>query len=314
MKVFHGIDQIEGLHRPVITVGIFDGVHQGHRKILERLVRRAAHFNTDSLVMTFDPHPRQVLSKENQAMLFLNTMQERIKLLEAAGISALLIVPFTLEFASIEAEDFVRDIFVDKLNILHIISGYDHTFGKYGKGNFMLLEEMALQYQFTIEEIPAHDIDMAAVSSTRTREALKSGKVDLAARLLGYPYRIKGSVMQGQQIGSKIGFPTANIHAVDPAKIIPSEGVYAIKAEVNQQSYEGMMNIGTRPTLGTNEKSLEAHLFGCNEILYGKIIEIQFIQYIRAEQKFNSLHELSQQLAKDAFVAKLHLSKHETLS
>lgn len=296
----------------MVTVGIFDGVHQGHKKILDRLIRRAEQYHTSSLVMTFDPHPRQVLSKEKLDLKFINTIEERIELLTKTGISALLIIPFTLEFASIEADDFVRDIFVKQLHIRHIISGYDHTFGRYGKGNFMLLEEMSRSLGFETEEIPAHDIDMAAVSSTRTREAITAGKVALAAKLLGYPYFFRGTVVRGLQIGTSIGYPTANIKPDNPQKLIPTQGVFSVRVKTDTKLYHGMMNIGIRPTLDGTEQSIEAHLFECSENLYGQTLEVSFVDYIRAEQKFESLSQLSERLAVDAEIAKKQLMNTKT--
>jgi riboflavin kinase / FMN adenylyltransferase len=310
VKIFTSIESFDTQLRPVLTVGIFDGVHQGHCRILDRVIRRSKQLHTESLVMTFDPHPREVLQLET-GLKFLSTIEERARLLEKAGIDNLLIVPFTKQLATIEAEEFVRDVFVKKLQMRYIISGYDHRFGKNGSGNFLLLERLSDELGFETEEIPAYDIDMAAVNSTRIREALKKGNVLLAGKLLGYNYFLRGIVVKGQQVGSKLGFPTANLSLHDSRKLIPADGVYSVTVNSETEHYQGMMNIGQRPTFNGSEKSMEVHLFDCNQDLYGKSLEICFIDFIRQEQRFESAEALKQQLIADSQHARKQLSSNE---
>ncbi len=282
----------------IITIGTFDGVHLGHKSILEKLKHATQNNQYESLVLTFFPHPRMVLQQDSSIKL-LNTIDEKATLLEKYGIDNLIIHPFDEAFSNLTAEEFVKDILVDKLNIHKIIIGYDHRFGKNRTADINDLITFGKKYSFEVEQINAHEIDEIAISSTKIRKALLDGNIKLANQYLGYPYFISGIVVEGKKIGRTIGFPTANIQINENYKLLPKNGVYVVSSEIDNVLYFGMMNIGKNPTIGENDQSIEVHFFNLNEDIYNKNLQILILEHIREEQKFNSLSELQAQLDKD---------------
>ena len=309
MKIIQSITAFNSSEKTIVTIGTFDGIHIGHQKILKNLIRTANNEGKKSVLLTFFPHPRMVLQKENKILL-LNTIKEKSSLLEKMGLDYLIIHPFSREFSRLTALDFVRDILVNKLNTSRLIIGYDHHFGKNREGNIHQLKEYSLLYDFKVEEIPAQDIDDVSVSSTKIRTALKDGNLKTANNYLGYHYMLNGTVVSGKKLGGTIGFPTANIEIKEPYKLIPKTGVYIIRTYINTILYTGMMNIGFNPTVLGKHQTIEAHLFDFNEDLYGKEIMIEFIYFLREEHKFKSIEELVIQLNIDKENAISYLSNN----
>lgn len=309
MKIIQSITAFNSSEKTIVTIGTFDGIHVGHQKILKNLIRTANNEGKKSVLLTFFPHPRMVLQKENKILL-LNTIKEKSGLLEKMGLDYLIIHPFSREFSRLTALDFVRDILVNKLNTSMLIIGYDHHFGKNREGNIHQLKEYSLLYDFKVEEIPAQDIDDVSVSSTKIRTALKDGNLKTANNYLGYHYMLNGTVVSGKKLGGTIGFPTANIEIKEPYKLIPKTGVYIIRTYINTILYTGMMNIGFNPTVLGKHQTIEAHLFDFNEDLYGKEITIEFIYFLREEHKFESVEELVIQLNIDKENAISYLSNN----
>ena len=309
MKVIQSIAAFNSSEKTIVTIGTFDGIHIGHQKILKNLIRTANNEGKKSVLLTFFPHPRMVLQKENKILL-LNTIKEKSGLLEKMGLDYLIIHPFSRDFSRLTALDFVRDILVNKLNTSRLIIGYDHHFGKNREGNIHQLKEYSLLYDFKVEEIPAQDIDDVSVSSTKIRTALKDGNLKTANNYLGYHYMLNGTVVSGKKLGGTIGFPTANIEIKEPYKLIPKTGVYIIRTYINTILYTGMMNIGFNPTVLGKHQTIEAHLFDFNEDLYGKEIMIEFIYFLREEHKFESVEELVVQLNIDKENAISYLSNN----
>jgi riboflavin kinase/FMN adenylyltransferase len=309
LKIIQSITAFNSSEKTIVTIGTFDGIHIGHQKILKNLIRTANNEGKKSVLLTFFPHPRMVLQKENKILL-LNTIKEKSGLLEKMGLDYLIIHPFSREFSRLTALDFVRDILVNKLNTSRLIIGYDHHFGKNREGNIHQLKEYSLLYDFKVEEIPAQDIDDVSVSSTKIRTALKDGNLKTANNYLGYHYMLNGTVVSGKKLGGTIGFPTANIEIKEPYKLIPKTGVYIIRTYINTILYTGMMNIGFNPTVLGKHQTIEAHLFDFNEDLYGKEITIEFIYFLREEHKFESVEELVIQLNIDKENAISYLSNN----
>jgi riboflavin kinase / FMN adenylyltransferase len=309
LKVIQSIAAFNSSEKTIVTIGTFDGIHIGHQKILKNLIRTANNEGKKSVLLTFFPHPRMVLQKENKILL-LNTIKEKSSLLEKMGLDYLIIHPFSREFSRLTALDFVRDILVNKLNTSRLIIGYDHHFGKNREGNIHQLKEYSLLYDFKVEEIPAQDIDDVSVSSTKIRTALKDGNLKTANNYLGYHYMLNGTVVSGKKLGGTIGFPTANLEIKEPYKLVPKTGVYIIKTHINTVLYTGIMNIGFNPTVLGKHQTIEAHLFDFNEDLYGKEITIEFIYFLREEHKFESVEELVVQLNIDKENAISYLSNN----
>ena len=304
MKIIRSIDAFDTSEKTIVTIGTFDGIHIGHKKILKDLIATAKKEGKKSVLLTFFPHPRMVLQKD-KAILLLNTLDEKSMLLEKMGLDYLIIHPFSKEFSRLTALDFVRDVLVNKLNTSRLIIGYDHHFGKNREGNIHQLKEYSLLYDFKIEEIPAQDIDDVFVSSTKIRVALKEGNLKTANNYLGYHYMLSGIVVKGKKLGGTIGFPTANIEVKESYKLIPSKGVYIIITRINGDLYNGIMNIGFNPTVLGKHQTIEAHLFDFNENLYGKKITVEFVYFLREERKFKSVEEL---------VAQLNIDKENAIS
>jgi len=292
------ISNYDKKHPTAITIGTFDGVHIGHRKILERLINDAKKTNLRSTVLTFFPHPRMVLQKDTEIRL-LNTIQEKIKILEHIGLDYLIIHPFTLEFSRISSTEFVRDILVNELKAKKIIIGYDHRFGRNRNANIQDLFAFGNTFNFEVEEIAAQEIDDVSVSSTKIRNALIDGDIKTANEYLGYNYMLTGDVKKGKGLGRQLSFPTANLFIAEKYKLIPKNGVYVVKSILNGKLFYGMMNIGFNPTVDGSTKSIEIHFFDFNSDLYGQNIQVDIIERIRDEHKFKSLEELKTQLLKD---------------
>lgn len=299
MKVYSSIEAFQNVKRPIVTTGTFDGVHFGHRKIIDRLKQVAEQCDGETVLLTFAPHPRMVLFPDDQDLKLLNTIEEKKKWLEKAGIQHLIIHPFTKDFSRISSINFVRDILVNELNTHKLVIGYNHHFGRNREGSFEHLKEYGPIYGFEVEEIPVQLLDDVGVSSTKIRKALFSGDVETAAEYLGYRYEISGVVVEGNAIGRTIGFPTANIQLDDANKLIPADGVYAVWVTVAGERYKGMMNIGNKPTLKNQARTLEAHLLEFEQDIYREGISIQFVKRIRDEIAFQEVSELKERLEKD---------------
>ena len=298
MKTVQDISQFKSTLSTAITIGTFDGVHIGHRKILERLINDAKKVGLKSTVLTFFPHPRMVLQKDTDIKL-LNTLEEKIDILKDLGLDYLIIHPFTRDFSRLSATEFVRDILVNSLNTKKIIIGYDHRFGRNRNASIHDLIGFGNTLDFEVEEIPAQEIDDVSVSSTKIRNALAEGDIITANSYLGYPYMLSGKVKTGKGLGKKFGFPTANIHISESYKLIPKKGVYVVKAQLGSEELFGMMNIGNNPTVSGKEKSIEVNLFDFDGDLYNKEITVKLLHRLRDEHKFESVEHLQEQLQRD---------------
>lgn len=282
----------------VVTVGTFDGVHIGHRKIIDRLIESAERNGLESVILTFFPHPRMVLQQDSDIKL-INTIDERIQILEKTKLSSIVIHPFTKEFSRLTAGEYVQKILVNMLNTKHIIIGYDHRFGRNRNSNIIDLASYGMKNSFTVEEISKQDIDDVAVSSTKIREALFEGDITKANSYLGYEFMLTGTVEKGKKLGRKLNYPTANLHIKEQYKLIPKSGVYIVKSTIDNKTYFGMMNIGTNPTVNGTHQTIETHFFDTSFNLYDKKIQIQMLKRIRDEKKFRSIEELQEAMQKD---------------
>ena len=298
MKVFHSISDFKCKNKTVVTLGTFDGVHLGHQRIINRLLSSTQNNDLESIVLTFLQHPRSVLQVESDIKL-LNTNDEKIALLEEKGIDNLIIHTFDRDFSELTGEEFVKSILVDQLNIKKIIIGYDHRFGKNRASDIHDLIYFGKKYHFDVEQISAKEIDEISISSTKIRKAIQDGNLKLANQYLGYHYTFSGKVVSGKQLGRTINFPTANINIQNIQKIIPKNGVYIVEGFWQGKAHQGMMNIGTKPTLDGKDTTIEVHFFDVNEDLYDLDISISVYEFIREETKFNSIDELKIQLEKD---------------
>ncbi len=303
MKVYNHIEEFTGCTNAVVTTGTFDGVHTGHQAIIRRLNEIAAKENGESVLLSFYPHPRMVLFPDDIDLKLLTTQDEKISLLEKYGIQHLIIQPFTKEFSRLSSLQFIREILVNKIKTKKLVIGYDHHFGRNREGSFAHLKETGPMYGFTVEEIPAQDVDHVAVSSTKIRQALKEGDIWTAKEFLGHDYTLTGKVIHGEKKGHELGYPTANISVESRYKLIPAIGIYAVKTEVEGVLYDGMLYIGNRPTLNGKYLSIEVNLFDFNKDVYGKHITVYFKNKIRDDIKFNGLDELKIQLANDKLSA-----------
>lgn len=298
LKIYHNLSDYKFNNKSILTLGTFDGVHLGHLRLLKKIVDDSKKEKLESIVLTFFPHPRMVLQKDTDIKL-LNSINEKAQLLEVIGIDHLIIHPFNQEFSRLSAEDFVREILVEKLNIKKIVIGYDHRFGRNRTATIEDLIEFGKNYGFEVEQISAEEINDVAISSTKIRNSLKKGDVKQANKFLGYNYMISGNVISGKKIGRTIGFPTANIKINEDYKLVPKDGVYIVSSVINNTTVYGMMNIGKNPTFSENENSLEVYFFNLNKDLYGLNLTISFIERIRDEIKFKSIEELKNQIETD---------------
>jgi riboflavin kinase/FMN adenylyltransferase len=299
MKIYHSIDQFQPLKNAVVTIGTFDGVHLGHRKIIARIKEIANEIGGETVILTFFPHPRMILHPEDQDLKLINTIPEKAALLEELGVDHLIITPFSRDFSNQTAEEYIKNILVEKIGTKKIVIGYDHRFGKDRKGSLADLQQLAPVYGYDVIEIPEQDINDVAVSSTRIRKALLNDEIELANKFLGYPFFISGKVNRGDQIGRTIGYPTANILVEETYKLIPSDGIFAVKVYLDGKEFKGMGYIGHRPTINGMTRNIEVNIFDFNEDIYTKPIKMELLHFIRGDIKFSSLDELTTQLDKD---------------
>ena len=319
MQVHKDIDNLPHFRNAVVTIGTFDGVHVGHRQIINKLKAEAINVKGGSVIITFHPHPRKVISSAILGVRLINTLEEKIEVLSGLGIDHLVIVPFTDAFANQPAEDYVKNFLFEKFHPDTVIIGYDHRFGRERLGDYKLLEKMADQLGFKIKEIPKHILDEIAISSTNIREAILHTDIEVANKLLGYTFFFEGEVVHGDKLGRQLGYPTANLKINDPEKIIPGDGIYAVYAEVNGQwsminkqvtesdspftihhsRYKGMMSIGFRPTVDGKKRVIEVNVFDFDKEIYKKLMRVYVKKFLRAEVKFNNLEDLVKQIDQD---------------
>jgi len=311
MQVHTDIAAFKNVRRPVLTTGTFDGVHRGHRKILERLTARARKEGGESVLFTFHPHPRMVLFPSDNDLKLLNTQQEKVAQLEAAGLDHLLVVPFSREFSRMHAAEYVRDVLVGGIGVHAVVIGYDHRFGRNREGDLKVLRQYGEAYDFSVEEIPAQEVDHVKVSSTKIRQALLDGDVSTANEQLGYTFSISGVVVKGDQVGRTLGYPTANIGGIDAFKLVPGDGVYVVQVELREGLFGGMLYIGERPTLHTADpqRSVEVNIFGLERDLYGEAITVRFMERVRGDVRFDGLDALKKQMQQDEAFARQRLGR-----
>lgn len=300
MKVHSDLSTFQA-HRPVVTIGMFDGVHIGHRQLLAQLVEKAKDIEGEAVVITFWPHPRMVLNQDKEKLRFLTSPEERTILFSQLGIDHLLLIPFTTDLANLTSEEFIHQFLVDKIGIYHLLMGYNHRFGRDRESRYDKYCELAEKYQFGISKVEAVRAGGLKTSSTDIRNHLLDGAIEKANQILGYPYLVSGRVMGGQKLGRRIGYPTANIEVNESFKLIPPDGVYACTVHVEGKQFGGMLNIGFRPTVNHNvdHRSLEVHIFDFNRDIYSEEIQVEFHTRVRDEMKFENVEALQQQLKKD---------------
>lgn len=301
MKVYSEIEDIDYNPDSIITVGTFDGVHLGHQKVLRQLIEKSKEYNLRAVVVTFDPHPQHVVQNPKyEPIKLLTDINERIRLFKILGIENVLVIPFSMEFANLAPEKFVEQIFVNKIGVNKVLIGYDHLFGNQRSGDFTLLTELGEKFGFTTERLDVEVKDELIISSSKIRKAIASSMIEYANSLLGYHYTISGIVVQGYGLAAKLGFPTANIGNLHPQKQLPAYGVYLTSALIDGKRYYGMANCGIRPTLLTEKRpSLEVHFFDFEGNIYGKAIDLEVINFIRFERKFEDAEELKMQIYRD---------------
>lgn len=308
MKIFQSINDFKSEKKTILTLGTFDGVHIGHRKILEKITQSTENGQFESLVLTFFPHPRIVLHGESEVKL-LNTINEKIGLLEKLDVQNLIIHPFDETFSKLTAEEFVKTILVEKLQIQKIIIGHDHRFGRNRTADINDLILFGKQYHFEVEQISAQEIDAVSISSTKIRKALNEGNMTLSNEYLGYDYFLTGIIAKGKQLGRTIGFPTANLKIEENYKLIPRNGAYIVKSIIDTKTVYGMMNIGYNPTVAGENLSIEIHYFDFDKDIYDQKIAVSILKHLRSEQKFGSVDLLKEQLNKDRQTALEYISK-----
>ena len=308
MQVHRNIDQLPSFRNAVITIGTFDGVHKGHRQVITELIKEAKAIGGESVIITFHPHPRKIVSSAILGIRLINTPDEKTELLEQLGVDHLVIVPFTELFANQLAEEYVRDFLVAKFHPHTIIIGYDHRFGRERKGNYHLLEERTAEYHYHLKEIPKHVLDNISISSTNIREDILHNRIETANQLLGYEFFFSGEVMHGDKLGRQLGYPTANLKMLDEEKITPGNGIYAVYAQllntdlslpIAGKRFKGMMSIGFRPTVDGRKRVIEVNLFDFNEQIYERQLRVHVKKYLREEIKFDSLESLVKQIDQD---------------
>jgi riboflavin kinase/FMN adenylyltransferase len=309
MRIFEGIESLGEIKNPVVTIGTFDGVHLGHQKIIEQLNLEAEKIGGESVLLTFDPHPRIVLFPENHNVKLIQTLDEKLQVLEKFDLKNVVLVPFTKEFSELSATDFVKQILVGNLKAKKVVIGYDHQFGRNREGNIQFLKSVSEKYGFEVIEISAKSIDEINISSTKIRDSLLRGDVETAKLFLSRPYEISGTVVKGNQLGRTLGFPTANLKVDSELKLIPANGVYAVQVKIDGKMHFGVMNIGKKPTVNSsNEKSLEVHIFDFNKVIYGDIITVFMEKHIRNEQKFANLDELKRAISNDEIICRQYFN------
>jgi len=308
MKVYEGISEFKKRNNAVVTSGTFDGVHIGHQKILNSLRNIAEKTGGETVLLTFWPHPRLVLDPESDNIKLLTTFEEKARVLEQFGLDHLIKIPFTRDFSELSSAEFIKTILVDGIGTKALVIGYDHKFGHNREGSFESLKTNSKSYGFKIKEIPRQDIKNVGVSSSKIRKSLSNGDIHISNQFLGWEYCLNGTVVKGDQLGRKIGFPTANIRINSDLKLIPAGGSYAVRVVHNNEHFEGMLNIGTRPTVDGTNQTIEVNIFDFDKQIYGDDIRIKMVRLIRKENKFESLESLREQLILDQELAKKLLS------
>lgn len=310
MKVYRNLDTLPSFINAVVTIGTFDGVHLGHQKIIQQVLAESEASGGESVLITFNPHPRKIVQPE-KSLMQLTTMDERIELLKQQGINNMVIVPFTKEFSQQTALQYIHHFLVEKFHPFKIIIGYDHKFGNNREGDFRLLEQYASEFSYSVKEIDEELIQNAIISSTKIREALLEGNVKLAHSYLGYDYFFKGVVIEGNKLGRTIGYPTANLQMENPDKLVPGDGVYAVTCQLEGETrmLKGMMNIGTRPTVDGLNRMIEVNIFDFDEEIYGRHLKVWLKHYLRSEVKFSGIDALKEQLHKDGDKSRELLTK-----
>ena len=306
MKVYRSLQQLPVFTKAVLTIGTFDGVHMGHQQIIHQLLQEAIETGGESVLISFYPHPRKILQPDKMIPQ-LTTLEERIELLKKQGLDNLVVVQFNKEFAQQPPQQYIKDFLVDRFHPSLIIIGYDHKFGNNREGDYHLLEKMGEEYNYKVKEIPQQVLNEVAVSSTKIRQALMHGEAEKANQLLGYTYFFKGYVIEGNKLGRKLGYPTANLQMQDPDKLVPANGVYAVEAQIEgeRRILKGMMNIGNRPTVDGTRRSIEVHIFDFDEDIYNRHLKVYVKYHLRNEVKFEGLEKLIQQL---------HLDKEKSIA
>ena len=308
MIIYEGLDTIQPIPNAVVTSGTFDGVHRGHQTILARLTEVASANGGESVLITYWPHPRTVVSNDSTNLKLLTTLDEKIDLLDQAGVNHLVVIPFTRSFSQLTSGEYIRQILIDKIGTKKLVIGYDHRFGRDREGGFDYIQEHQHEYGFTVEEIPRQDIEAVGISSSKIRAALKEGNILAANQFLGRPYSLTGTIVKGRQLGRTIGFPTANMQVDDPAKLVPANGVYAVEVLYGGQIMGGMLNIGFRPTVAGTHQTIETYIFDFDRDIYGEHLTLRFRDFLRPEQKFDGLPALVAQLKRDEEAARAVLS------
>lgn len=300
MSVFYNISELSQVTNSIVTIGTFDGVHLGHQKIIKRLVELKQKQGGEIVLFTFDPHPRKILFPEQKDLKLITTTEEKCDILKQFGVDHVLVYPFTTEFSKMQAQDYISNIIAKGLKTKTLVIGYDHRFGSNREGNIDILKQFAPIYHFDVEEIPAQEINQLNVSSTRIRKAIEDGDIQTANDFLGYTFFITGEVIKGKQLGRTIGYPTANIFIDNADKLIPKIGVYAVNVVLKGVTYKGMLNVGTNPTTDFDNKiKIEVNIFDFDVDIYGETLKVEFVKWIRNEEKFANLDELKQALAND---------------
>lgn len=320
MKVYHDIHEFKPINNAVVTIGTFDGVHLGHRKIISRLQELAKQTGGETVILTFFPHPRMILKPEDQNLKLITTIQEKAQLLDELGIDHLIITPFSRDFSNLSAEEYIREMLINRIGTKKIVIGYDHRFGKDRTGGLTELQKFATVYDYEVEEIPEQDVNEVTVSSSRIRKALLQTEISLANKFLGYAFFITGKVIRGDQIGRTLGYPTANLFVEESYKLIPADGIFAVTVEVKTVSGEqrtendvnahsistphtsllyGMAYIGHRPTINGMARNIEVNIFDFDQDIYNQTLQMSFHAFIRHDVKFSGLEELTQQLGRD---------------
>ena len=299
MKVYTDIDSLPVFTRAVITTGSFDGVHTGHAQIIAQLLKEAENINGTPVLITFYPHPKQIVQIKDKPLFVINTPQEKYVLLQNMGIKNIVVVPFDKSFSELSAQDYINKFLVQKFNPAIVVVGYDHRFGNNREGDFDLLKKAGANNGFEVKEIPEHILKDITISSTKIRNAIQTGNIEMAASYLGYDYFFSGKVIQGNRLGRTIGYPTANVFVENENKLIPADGVYAVDIQLVERKLKGMMNIGMRPTVDGKQRTIEVNIFNFDEDIYGEDLKITLKKHLRSEIKFAGLDELKAQLARD---------------
>ncbi|MES2278799.1 MAG: bifunctional riboflavin kinase/FAD synthetase [Bacteroidota bacterium] len=299
MKIYHHIDEFKAISGAVVTIGTFDGVHQGHRKIIANIIELAKASGGESVILTFFPHPRMILHPEDQSIKLITTIAEKADLLEELGVDHLIITPFSRDFSNQSPQEYIENVLVKQIGTKKIVIGYDHRFGKDRSGGLEDLQKLGPVYGFEVMEIPEQDINEVAVSSTRIRNALLESDIATANTFLGYPFFMTGKVIRGDQIGRQIGYPTANIQPLETYKLIPGDGIFAVTLDIDGEACQGMAYIGQRPTVNGITRNIEVNIFDFDREIYNQNIRMQFLHYIRGDVKFDGLDALKVQLAQD---------------